>query len=97
RLVSTGKVEESPFRAPGGAIASTVALIGICAAMVGAYFLLDLRVAILCGILVSYPLRHSEFPMPDPSIPEPTSAEATESFSDLLKQYDRDHAHKAEG
>ncbi len=50
RLVSAGKVFESSFRAPGGAAASAVALLGIFAAMVGTYFLPDMRVAILSGI-----------------------------------------------
>lgn len=49
-LVSAGRLEESAFRAPGGATASVVALVGIVAAMVGAYFLPALRVAVLSGI-----------------------------------------------
>jgi len=50
RRISAGKVFESAFRAPGGAVASTAALLGIFAAMVGTYFLPDMRVAILSGI-----------------------------------------------
>lgn len=48
--ITAGALEESSFRAPGGALASTAALIAIFAAMVGTYFLPDLRVAILSGI-----------------------------------------------
>jgi L-asparagine transporter-like permease len=50
RLIAAGKVFESGFRAPGGAVASSLALLGIFAAMVGTYFLPDMRVAILSGI-----------------------------------------------
>ena len=49
-LVAKGKVPDSAFRAPGGAVASTIAFVGIFAAMVGTCFLPDLRVAILSGI-----------------------------------------------
>ena len=50
QLISRGRVPESAFRAPGGGIASAAALVAIFAAMVGTYFLPDLRVAILSGI-----------------------------------------------
>jgi AAT family amino acid transporter len=50
RLISAGKVEDSAFRAPGGAVVSAIALLGIFAAMVGTFFLPDLRIAILSGI-----------------------------------------------
>jgi len=43
-------VEDSVFRAPGGAVVSATALLGIFAAMVGTFFLPDLRIAILSGI-----------------------------------------------
>lgn len=49
-LIANGKVLDSAFRAPGGAVVSAIALLGIFAAMVGTYFLPDLRVAILSGI-----------------------------------------------
>src|ERR1043165_6453159 len=36
--------------------------------------------------------------MPNPTSPEtPAAAEATESFTDLLSQYEREHARKSEG
>lgn len=50
RLIATGKLAESVFRAPGGAVASAAAMVAIFAAMVGTYFLPDLRVAVLSGI-----------------------------------------------
>lgn len=49
-LIAAGKVEESAFRSPGGAVTSMVALAGIVAAMVAAYLLPSLRVAVLSGI-----------------------------------------------
>ncbi len=49
-LIARGAARESAFRAPGGAVVSAIAFIGIFAAMAGTYFLPDLRVAILSGI-----------------------------------------------
>lgn len=49
RRIAAG-LEESAFRAPAGAFGSAAALLAIFAAMLGTYFLPDLRVAILSGI-----------------------------------------------
>ena len=49
-LIAAGKIEESSFRSPGGAAASVLALVGILAAMLAAYSLPSLRVAVLSGI-----------------------------------------------
>ena len=50
RKIAAGRLEESAFRAPGGAIGSVIALLAIFGAMLGTYFNPDLRVAILSGI-----------------------------------------------
>jgi L-asparagine transporter-like permease len=50
RLITSGRLEEGAFRAPGGALMSAIALLAILAAMVGTSFLPDLRIAILSGI-----------------------------------------------
>ncbi len=48
-------------------------------------------------ILDNYPLVTMNTVMPDPNIPDPQAdAEADESFGDLLSQYERSHARKAE-
>jgi L-asparagine transporter-like permease len=50
QLIASGNVEESGFRAPGGGVASGFALLAILAAMIGTYWLPELRVAVLSGI-----------------------------------------------
>ena len=47
--------------------------------------------------MLSYSLHDSELPMPNSSTPEPqANAEPTESFSDVLSEYERSHARKSD-